>query len=72
MPYFDDDGRELNPDLIPKPDLCVACANDDAEDEMEHILCTLTRLDQQDEETFVCFAYLPKSAGDSTDNLEEK
>lgn len=63
MPYFDDDGRELNPDLIPKPGLCVACANDDTEDEMEHVLCNLTRLDQQDE-AFVCYTYVPKSSID--------
>ena len=23
--YFDDDGKELNPDLIPKPNLCLSC-----------------------------------------------
>jgi hypothetical protein len=43
MPYFDDDGTELNPDLVPRPHLCVGCANDDTADEMERILCTLTR-----------------------------
>ena len=37
MPYFNDDGTEFNPDLIPKPSLCVACANDDTDDEIERI-----------------------------------
>jgi len=23
--YFDDDGNQLNPDLIPKPGLCLTC-----------------------------------------------
>ena len=26
--YFDDDGTEINPDLIPKPDLCISCKKD--------------------------------------------
>ncbi len=45
MPYFNDDGTEFNPDLIPKPGLCVACANDDTSDEMMLIHCNLTRAD---------------------------
>ena len=24
-PYYDDDGTEIKPDLIPKPDLCLIC-----------------------------------------------
>ena len=60
MPYFDDDGNELNPDLIPKPSLCVGCINDDTEDENERVLCTLTRFDQNGEDEFKCFAFAPK------------
>ena len=26
--YFDDDGNQLNPDLIPKPGLCLTCKKD--------------------------------------------
>ena len=26
--YFNDDGTEFNPDLIPKPDLCITCKRD--------------------------------------------
>lgn len=58
--YFDDDGTELNPDFVPKPALCVSCAKDNNPDEEETILCNLTRLDQQDEPEFKCFAYEPK------------
>lgn len=67
MPYFDDDGTELNPNLIPKPDLCVGCRHDD--DPSRHIVCTLTRLDQQEETEFICFAYEAKSDFDGTEEL---
>jgi hypothetical protein len=62
MPYYHDDGTQLNPDLIPKPSLCLACAKDQVPDEMEQMLSNLNRLDQQGEEEFICFAYVPKSA----------
>ena len=26
--YFDDDGTEINPDLVPKPDLCISHKKD--------------------------------------------
>lgn len=65
MPYFDDDGNELNPDLIPKPSLCVDCINDDSEDENEIALCTLTRFNQNGEDEFKCFAFVPKVSASS-------
>ena len=55
MGYYNDDGTELNPDLIPKPQLCVSCKKDSIQN--EEIMCNLTRLDQQDDEEFKCFAY---------------
>lgn len=58
--YLDDEGNELNPDLIPKPSLCLSCAKDDNGDAEEEILCNLNRLDQQDEPEFRCYAYEPK------------
>ncbi len=58
--YFDDDGNELNPDLVPKPIMCVACAKDD--DPNEEMLCNLNRLDQKDEETFGCAVFEPKDS----------
>lgn len=60
MPYFVVDGTEINPDLIPKPSLCVACAKEETPDEMERLLCDLTRLNQQEEVDFRCFAFVPK------------
>ena len=56
---FDDDGNKINPDLIPKPSLCVSCKKDGMSGE-EEILCALTRADQQGEEEFQCCAYEPK------------
>ncbi len=56
--FYDDDGTEINPDLIPKPSLCTFCAKDD--DPAEEPLCTLNRLDQQGEEEFRCDAYVSK------------
>jgi len=53
--YFNDDGTPLNPDLFPKPQLCLSCSKND--DPGEEILCTLNRLDQRDESLFKCFAY---------------
>ena len=56
--FFNDDGTEVNPDLIPKPDLCISCKKDGLPD--EEILCSLNRMDQQGEEEFICGAYEPK------------
>ncbi len=54
--YFDDDGTEINPDLYPKPQLCLSCKKN--EDPKEEFLCNLTRLDQRDQPEFKCFAYV--------------
>ena len=56
--FYDDDGAEINPDIIAKPSLCASCAKDD--DPSEEPLCALIRLDQRDEEEFECGAYVPK------------
>ena len=60
MPYFDDDGNELNPDLVSKPNLCIRCKKDELLDEDEEILCNLARLDQNDQKEFICYAFVPK------------
>ena len=57
--YFDDDGIEINADLISKPDLCITCKKNGLSGE-EEILCNLTRADQQGQDEFVCDAYEPK------------
>ncbi len=56
--YFDDDGNKLNPNHISKPDLCTTCSKD--EEEHEEILCNLNRLDQADDDGFMCYAYESK------------
>ena len=38
--FYDDDGTEVNPDLIAKPSLCTSCAKDDVPS--EEPLCALT------------------------------
>ena len=53
--YFMDDGTEMNPDLYPKPQLCLSCKKED--DPNEEILCNLNRLDQLNDPEFVCYAY---------------
>lgn len=53
--FFDDDGHEINADLIKKPGLCVTCLYDN--DPNEEMLCNMTRYDQQDDKEFKCFAY---------------
>ncbi|MBN1759098.1 MAG: hypothetical protein JW863_12310 [Chitinispirillaceae bacterium] len=56
---YDDDGNKINPELVPKPSLCLLCRKDN--DPREEMLCTLNRLDQQDEEgEFLCGAYEQK------------
>ena len=57
--YFDDEGNEINPNLISKPDLCITCKKNGLSGE-EEILCNLTRADQQGQDEFVCDAYEPK------------
>ena len=54
--FYDDNGTEFNPDLIPKPDLCISCRRDGLS-EKEDILCNLTRADQQGEDEFICEAF---------------
>ena len=56
--YYDDDGKEINPDLIPKPSLCITCRKNSMSGK-EEILCNLTRADQQGETEFICGAYEP-------------
>lgn len=55
MPYYDDDGNELDPTTIPIPKLCMSCEKKD--DPFEEILCNLNRLDQKDGKEFICYAY---------------
>ncbi len=54
--FFDDDGYEINTELIKKPSLCLTCVHDD--DPSEELLCNMNRFDQKDEKSFKCSAYM--------------
>jgi len=53
--FFDDEGYEINTELIKKPSLCITCANNDNPN--EELLCNMNRYDQRNDEEFKCFAY---------------
>ena len=54
---YDDNGEKINPDLIPKPSLCVSCSKD--WDPSQEMLCLLNRADQHGADEFWCGAYEP-------------
>lgn len=56
--FYNDNGTPVHPDLIPKPGLCLTCKHD--EDSRQYIPCTLNRMDQREEEDFICDAYEEK------------
>ncbi len=53
--FFDDEGFEVNSNLMKKPSLCLTCVHND--DPNEELLCKMTRADQEGEKEFKCFAY---------------
>ena len=57
--FYNDDGTEVNSDLIPKPSLCISCKKDGLPGN-EEILCNLNRMDQLGEDEFICGAYEPR------------
>jgi len=57
--FFRDDGTPINPELVPKPSLCILCRKDD--DPSEEIPCILTRADQQGSSEFICDAFESKN-----------
>jgi len=61
-PFYNDNGIEINPDEIKKPSLCIICKKDSSSD--EEILFTLTRLDQRNDEEFICDSGLKYLNGD--------
>jgi hypothetical protein len=59
--FFLDDGTPVNPDLVPKPALCLMCKFDDSSDSEDDILCILNRIDQMNNsEEFKCASYEKK------------
>ena len=63
--YFNNNGTDNNPNLVPKPSLCITCKINGLK--YEEILCNLTRADQQGEEEFICEAYEPIDANEDDD-----
>jgi hypothetical protein len=55
--FYDDNGNKVNPDLLPKPQLCLSCKSNVAEDWEENLLCQMNRYDQRNDKEFKCFAY---------------
>ena len=56
MPYYDDNGNELDPSTIVIPRMCLMCEK--KVDGDEEILYNLNRLDQWDEKVFDCGAFV--------------
>ena len=56
MPYYDDDGNELDPTTVPLPRMCLMCEKKD--DPNEEIVCNLIRLEQRNEKEFKCRAFV--------------
>ncbi|MGB8490414.1 MAG: hypothetical protein WCE64_05100 [Bacteroidales bacterium] len=54
---FDDDGYEINPDLIKKPPLCSLCRKNYEPEFEDEIFCNLNRNDQRDNDKFICHSY---------------
>lgn len=55
--FYDDYGNKINPNLVKKPSLCLLCKKDETDDPMEHMLCAMNRLDQQNEQEFKCGSF---------------
>jgi len=56
--FFSDDGYEINPDLIKKPELCMTCLRNYDPGPEDEMLCNLNRIDQKDSDDFICHSYI--------------
>jgi len=56
--FFDDDGYEINPDSIRKPDLCLTCLRNYEPGVEDDILCNLNRIDQKGNKDFRCYSFI--------------
>ena len=59
MPYYNDDGTEIDELSIEKLALCMTCKYDD--DSSQEIECQLNRADQQGDDGFKCYGYVKKA-----------
>ncbi|MFA4852955.1 MAG: hypothetical protein WC868_06610 [Bacteroidales bacterium] len=55
--FYDDDGNKLNPDLYPKPQLCLSCKINSEPGFEDEMLCALNRLGSRNGKEFKCGAY---------------
>jgi hypothetical protein len=55
--FFDDDGNKDNPNLLPKPQLCLSCKSNEDEGWEENLLCQMNRWDQRNSLDFKCCSY---------------
>jgi hypothetical protein len=56
MPYYDDDGNELDPASVPVPHMCSLCDKRDVPE--EEVLCNLNRFGQAAGREFRCEAFV--------------
>jgi hypothetical protein len=54
---FDDDGYEIKPDAIRKPNLCMTCIKNHDPGSEDELLCNLNRYDQRRSNEFICHEY---------------
>ncbi len=67
MPFYDEDGREIHPDLVPVPDLCRICRKNAILD--QYIFCSMRRIQRRNEHVFICFDLEPVSPDINRDEL---
>lgn len=67
MPFYDEDGHEIHPDLVPVPDLCRICKRNVALD--NYIFCSMRRIQRRNEPVFICFDLEPVSPDINRDEL---
>ena len=56
MPYYHDNGNELDPSSVQMPQMCPMC--DKRDDPHEEVLCNINRLGQQGEPEFKCSSFV--------------
>ncbi|MCB2203542.1 hypothetical protein KQI65_02245 [bacterium] len=58
MGMYDDEGNEVSPESIPRPELCRNCIRDEEKEGMQSVLCMLARCGHMLEGgEFTCHSY---------------